>query len=52
VWAWLVHGEIPGATALIGYSLIFSSVLLQALRKDPTRALAGPRRRHQPDLAI
>ncbi len=39
VWAWLVHGEIPGAMALIGCSLIFSSVLLQALRKDPTRPL-------------
>jgi drug/metabolite transporter (DMT)-like permease len=39
VWAWLVHGEIPGAMALIGCSLIFSSVLLQALRKDPTRRL-------------
>jgi drug/metabolite transporter (DMT)-like permease len=37
VWAWLVHGEIPGAMALTGCSLIFSSVLLQALRKDPTR---------------
>jgi drug/metabolite transporter (DMT)-like permease len=36
VWAWLVHGEIPGAMALIGCTLIFSSVLLQALRKDPT----------------
>jgi drug/metabolite transporter (DMT)-like permease len=40
VWAWLVHGEIPGAMALAGCSLIFASVLLQALRKDPTRALA------------
>jgi drug/metabolite transporter (DMT)-like permease len=39
VWAWLVHGEIPGVMALIGCSLIFSSVLLQALRKDPTRPL-------------
>jgi drug/metabolite transporter (DMT)-like permease len=39
VWAWLVHGEIPSAMALIGCSLIFSSVLLQALRKDPTRPL-------------
>jgi len=37
VWAWLVHDEIPGAMALLGCSLIFSSVLLQALRKDPTR---------------
>ncbi len=40
VWAWLVHGEIPGTMALIGCSLIFSSVLLQALRKDPARPLA------------
>jgi drug/metabolite transporter (DMT)-like permease len=40
VWAWLVHDEIPGAMALIGCSLIFSSVLLQALRKDSTRPLA------------
>jgi len=39
VWAWLVHGEIPSTMALIGCSLIFSSVLLQALRKDPTRPL-------------
>ena len=39
VWAWLVHGEIPSAMALIGCSLIFSSVLLQALRKNPTRPL-------------
>ncbi|MBW2495457.1 MAG: DMT family transporter [Deltaproteobacteria bacterium] len=39
VWAWLVHGEIPGAMALIGCSLIFSSVLLQALRRDPARPL-------------
>ena len=38
LWAWLVHGEIPGSMALIGCSLIFASVLLQALRKDP----AGP----------
>ncbi|MBW1844422.1 MAG: DMT family transporter [Deltaproteobacteria bacterium] len=37
VWAWLVHGEIPGTMALLGCTLIFSSVLLQALRKDPTR---------------
>jgi len=37
VWAWLVHGEIPGAMALIGCSLIFTSVMLQALRKNPTR---------------
>jgi drug/metabolite transporter (DMT)-like permease len=41
VWAWLVHGEIPGAMALIGCSLIFSSVLFQALRKDPTRPLVS-----------
>ncbi len=41
VWAWLVHGEIPGTMALIGCSLIFSSVLLQALRKDPTRPLVS-----------
>jgi DME family drug/metabolite transporter len=39
VWAWLVHDEVPGTMALIGCSLIFSSVLLQALRKDPTRPL-------------
>ena len=39
VWAWLVHGEIPSTMALIGCSLIFSSVLLQALRKNPTRPL-------------
>jgi len=39
VWAWLVHDEIPGSMALIGCALIFSSVLLQALRKDPTRPL-------------
>jgi DME family drug/metabolite transporter len=38
VLAWLVHGEIPGAMALVGCSLILSSVLLQALRKDPTRS--------------
>jgi drug/metabolite transporter (DMT)-like permease len=38
VWAWLVHGEIPGAMALAGCSLILFSVLLQALRKDPTRS--------------
>jgi drug/metabolite transporter (DMT)-like permease len=37
VWAWLVHGEIPGTMALAGCSLIFSSVLLQALRKESTR---------------
>jgi drug/metabolite transporter (DMT)-like permease len=41
VWAWLVHGEIPGTMALIGCSLIFSSVLFQALRKDPTRPLVS-----------
>jgi len=40
VWAWLVHGEIPGTLALIGCSLIFSSVLLQALRKEPGRPIA------------
>jgi len=39
VWAWLVHGEMPGATALVGCSLIFCSVLLQALRKDPKSPL-------------
>jgi drug/metabolite transporter (DMT)-like permease len=39
VWAWLVHDEIPGTMALIGCSLIFLSVLLRALRKDPTRPL-------------
>jgi drug/metabolite transporter (DMT)-like permease len=37
LWAWLVHAEIPGAMALVGCSLILSSVLLQALRKDATR---------------
>jgi drug/metabolite transporter (DMT)-like permease len=37
VWAWLVHGEIPGTMALAGCSLIFSSVLLQALRRESTR---------------
>jgi DME family drug/metabolite transporter len=40
VWAWLVHGEIPGTLALIGCSLIFASVLLQALRKEPGRPIA------------
>jgi len=39
VWAWLVHDEIPGTMALIGCSLIFAAVLLQALRKDSTRPL-------------
>jgi drug/metabolite transporter (DMT)-like permease len=34
VWAWLVHSEIPGAAALVGCALIFTSVLLQALRQD------------------
>jgi drug/metabolite transporter (DMT)-like permease len=38
-WAWLVHGEIPGVMALIGCTLIFSSVLLQALRKEPDHRL-------------
>jgi drug/metabolite transporter (DMT)-like permease len=40
VWAWLVHGETPGAMAVLGCALISSSVLFQALRKDPTRPLA------------
>jgi drug/metabolite transporter (DMT)-like permease len=40
VCAWLVHGEVPGTMALVGCSLILASVLLQALRKDPSRPLA------------
>jgi len=40
VCAWLVHGEVPGTMALVGCSLILASVLLQALRKNPSRPLA------------
>ena len=42
VCAWLVHGEIPGTMALIGCSLIFSSVLFASVtqRSDtPTRRI-------------
>jgi len=39
VWAWLVHGEIPGSMALAGSALILTSVLLQALRRESTRPL-------------
>jgi drug/metabolite transporter (DMT)-like permease len=40
VWAWLIHGEIPGAAALTGCALIFASVLLQALRASESRPVA------------
>jgi DME family drug/metabolite transporter len=41
VWAWLVHGELPGTLALLGCSLIFASVLLQALRGEPKSELTS-----------
>ena len=41
IWAWLIHAEIPGTTALTGCALIFASVLLQALRKDDAQPVAG-----------
>jgi drug/metabolite transporter (DMT)-like permease len=44
VWAWLVHSEIPGATALAGCALIFTSVLLQALRNDELRPVVRGQR--------
>jgi drug/metabolite transporter (DMT)-like permease len=41
VWAWLIHSEIPGAAALTGCALIFASVLLQAMRTNEPRPVAG-----------
>jgi drug/metabolite transporter (DMT)-like permease len=32
VWAWLVHGETPGAMSLAGCGLILIGVVSQALR--------------------
>lgn len=32
VWAWLVHGEVPGTVAAVGCVLIFSAVVVQALQ--------------------
>lgn len=39
VWAWLVHGEVPGRIALSGCAVILISVVLQALRREPERPL-------------
>ena len=35
VWAWLVHGELPGAAAATGCSLILGGLLAQALTRPP-----------------
>jgi drug/metabolite transporter (DMT)-like permease len=32
VFAWLLHGEVPGATAGLGCAFIFAGALVQALR--------------------
>jgi DME family drug/metabolite transporter len=49
IWAWLVHGEAPGAAAFIGGALILgttaSRAILEArLERKRARALAGPQR--------
>ena len=36
LWAWLLHGELPGATARIGCAFIFAGAIVQALRPGTT----------------
>ena len=32
IWAWLVHGEVPGSAALLGSGLIFAAVVFEAVQ--------------------
>jgi drug/metabolite transporter (DMT)-like permease len=34
IWAWLVHGEVMGSTALLGGMLIFAAVVFEAVQSS------------------
>lgn len=41
LWAWLVHGEVPGAWALAGGALIVGATLLRSWREERRTAASG-----------
>lgn len=36
IWTWLVHGEVPGTTAVVGGTLVLGATVVRALRPDPS----------------
>jgi drug/metabolite transporter (DMT)-like permease len=40
IWAWLVHGEVPGSAALLGSGLIFAAVVFEAVQGSDDQVMS------------